>query len=174
VKRHVGWPCALTVARAVAPQARGVLYVTTGTSTGAALPSYRVHAIAVHSAAQRRAARAYPLLRVWALAQRGRARLTATSPRSPGGGSAVALARRLLGDGDDGNDRDDDDRDDGGGDGDDGWRLLRRGGASGDADERPFRETLRLLAEHPVFDTLALVLSFLTGDSYRILKSSSS
>ena len=62
-------------------EARGLLYVTTGH------PSHRVRAIVVHSAAQRRAARAWHLVRIWSLVQRGRAHPQAA--RSPAVGGAL-------------------------------------------------------------------------------------
>ena len=124
-----------------------MLYVTTGCG------SHRVRAVAVASAAQRRAARAHPLLRAWALVQRGRAF-----------GAALALphlkerlivangddAPRAAGADDNGDDGDDDD-------------------ATALGEARRANEALRRLTAQPVAGILALVLAFVTGDVYGIL-----
>ena len=115
---------------------RGRLLVSVG---------HRVLAIALAGAAQRRAARALPFVRAWALVQRGRA----CAP------SHAALAATASESDDDELSPDDD--------------LEESARALSPLRLAASEEALWRLAKQPVLEILARVVSFVTGDDYAIL-----
>ena len=110
----------------------------------------RAIVVDAHARARARGARAFPFVRLWALTQRGRAAapVVPAPPSAPPTANNALLPASAVKEQQDGSAAEEEER-----------RLRGEAAAA-----------LQGLMEQPVVEVLARVLSFVTGDAYRILR----